>query len=69
MSIKYITELRKPETLEEKYKVAINALQAISQYDEEWSTYTLQNVAANTLIRLGEETIMKNKYKNMEGRK
>ena len=69
MSVKYITELRKPETLEEKYKVAINALQAISQYDAEWSTYTLQNVAANTLTRLGEETNMKNKYKNTEGRK
>ena len=69
MSVKYITELRKPETLEEKYKVAINALQAISQYDKEWSTHTLQNVAANTLTRLGEETVMKNKYKIMEGGK
>ena len=69
MSTEYISKLRKPETLEEKYKVAINALQAISQYNEEWSTHTLQNVAANTLIRLGEETNMKNKYKNMEDRK
>ena len=69
MSAEYISKLRKPETLEEKYKVAINALQAISQYDEEWSTHTLQNVAANTLTRLGEETVMKNKYESMEGSK
>ena len=69
MSTRYIAKLRKPETIEEKYKVAINALQAISQYDEEWSTHTLQNVAANTLIRLGEETIMKNKYESEEGSK
>ena len=61
MSTEYISKLRKPETLEEKYKVAINALQAISQYDKEWSTYTLQNVASNTLVRLGELTNMKNK--------
>lgn len=69
MSIEHITKLRKPETIEEKYKVAVNALQAISQYDKEWSTHTLQNVAANTLTRLGEETSMKNKYKSMEGGK
>lgn len=69
MSTGYIAKLRKPETIEEKYKVAVNALQAISQYDKEWSTHTLQIVAANTLTRLGEETVMKNKYKNTEGRK
>lgn len=59
-----IKKLRKPETLEEKYKVAVNALQAISQYDGDWSTYTLQIVASNTLIRLGESTHMKNKDKD-----
>ena len=69
MSTGYIAKLRKPETIEEKYKVAVNALQAISQYDKEWSTHTLQNVAANTLTRLGEETVMKNKYESMEGSK
>ena len=69
MSTRYIAKLRKPETIEEKYKVAVNALQAISQYDKEWSTHTLQNVAANTLTRLGEETAMKNKYESMEGSK
>lgn len=56
-----ISKLRKPVTLEEKYKVAVNALQAISQYDAEWSSYNLQNVAGQTLVRLGEFTHMKNK--------
>ena len=60
-SINDINNLKKPKTLEEKYKVAVNALQAISQYDEEWSTHVLQNVAKNTLIRLGESTQMKNR--------
>lgn len=60
-SINDINNLKKPKTLEEKYKVAVNALQAISQYDEEWSTHVLQNVAKNTLIRLDESTQMKNR--------
>ena len=55
--------LRKPETLEEKYKVAVNALQAISQYDDD-SAFILKRVASKTLVRLGESTHMKNKYNN-----
>ena len=45
MSISDIDNLRKPETLEEKYKVAVNALQAISQYDGD-SAFTLERVAS-----------------------
>ena len=61
MYISDIDNLRKPETLEEKYKVAVNALQAISQYDAD-SALILKIVASKTLVRLGESTHMKNKY-------
>lgn len=60
MYISDIDNLRKPETLEEKYKVAVNALQAISQYDGD-SAFTLERVASKTLVRLEELTHMKNK--------
>lgn len=63
-----IGKLKKPVTLEEKYKIAINALQAISQRDngcDEWDAaracYDIQSVATATLQRLGENTIMNNK--------
>lgn len=65
MSIK---NLRKPITLEEKYKVAVNALQAIAQRDnglDEWDAakacYDIQYVAIETLKRLHENTKMNNK--------
>lgn len=64
MSIK---NLRKPITIEEKYKVAVNALQAISQRDnglDEWDAahacYDIQRVAKETLKRLNENTEMNN---------
>ena len=60
-SVEDISKLKKPETLEGKYRVAVNALQAISQYDAEWSSHVLQNVAGKTLDRLGESVHMKNK--------
>jgi 20S proteasome alpha/beta subunit len=64
----YIKNLRKPETLEEKYKVAVNALQAIAQrdvgrdeLDVAIACYDISSVAIQTLRRLGEKTEMKNK--------
>ncbi|MBO5032850.1 MAG: hypothetical protein J6D08_13365 [Lachnospiraceae bacterium] len=63
-----IKNLRKPITLEEKYKVAVNALQAIAQRgngQDEWDAahacYDIQRVASETLERLGENTFMNNK--------
>lgn len=57
-----IDKLRKPETLEEKYKVAINALQAIAGRNaelNEWSQsdayIDIKSVAIKTLQRLDED--------------
>lgn len=58
-----IDKLRKPKTLEEKYKVAINALQAIAGRNaelNEWSQseayIDIKFVAIKTLQRLDEDT-------------
>lgn len=60
--------MRTPVTLEEKYKVAINALQAISQRtadDNEWDQAEaycdVWRVARFTLRRLGENLYMNNR--------
>lgn len=65
-----IKNLRKPLTLEEKYKVAVNALQAISQRNtgkNEWDAatacYDIQAVATETLKRLDEDIVMSNRNK------
>lgn len=57
-----IDKLRKPKTLEEKYKVAINALQAIAGRNaelNEWSQsdayIDIKFVAIKTLKRLDED--------------
>ena len=61
-------KLRKPKTLEEKYKVAINALQAIAQHEYNYgnSEHYLIMAASETLKRLDEPLHMKNKEKDKD---
>ena len=59
-------KLRKPKTLEEKYKVAVNALQAIAQTEYQYGKNEIHliKVANETLKRLDESLCMKNKGEN-----
>ena len=62
-----IDKLRKPKTLEEKYKVAINALQATAQTEYNYGNNEIHliTVASKTLKRLDEPLYMKNRGEKM----